>query len=137
MDLKKNLLPVACLSFSLLGLVLIYLAAINISPTRTEISEISAESVGKSVTVSGKITYASLHPAGHLFLTISDGANSIQVPLFAGFISQLNDAGVSTQDLKKGVEIEITGLVGEYRGELQVVPRKTDDVKILDGSDDS
>ncbi|MDI6798857.1 MAG: OB-fold nucleic acid binding domain-containing protein [Candidatus Aenigmarchaeota archaeon] len=111
----------------MLGLILIYLAASNIQPREVRLSEITSELIGRTVTTSGKIIYKSFHPAGHIFLTVSDGKGKLQVPLFAGFVNKLDDA----DDFKKGIKIEVTGLVEEYRGSLQVVPRKVGDIKIL------
>ena len=135
MELKRNRLVYACIACSVVGLALIYIAARSIRPESTPISEISFDMVGRSVKTTGYISYKSSHPNGHIFLTITDGdGSSMQVPLFAGFVSsfeQHNKQRAKTDELRRGSIIEIEGLVGEYRGQLQVVPRKPDDLKIL------
>jgi len=120
---------------SITGLILIYFAARGVQAAPIPISEINFEMVGRSVKTSGFIAYRSGHPNGHIFLTIEDGYDAkVQVPLFAGFVEAFernNKQKATTDDLRRGSLIEIEGLVGEYRGQLQVVPRKPDDLKIL------
>jgi len=136
MNLKQNLLPIICLFSSFLGIALIYLAAISIQPKELKLNEVTSEFVGRTITASGKIIYKNSHPAGHIFLTISDGKAEIQVPLFAGFVDSLNAVDLSSEDFKKGERIIVTGLVGEYKGQLQIIPRKVEDIKILGDSRD-
>ena len=134
-NFKENTLTYVCLASSVLGLVLIYIAARSIEAAPIPLSGITFDMVGRSVKTTGFIGYRSGHPNGHIFLTIEDGYDaSIQVPLFAGFVSSFerdNKQHATTDDLRRGALIEIEGLVGEYRGQLQVVPRKPDDLKIL------
>jgi len=132
--IKKNTLAYLCLLSSLLGIVLIYFAARSIQAAPTPISEITFEMVGRSVKTAGFISYRSNHANGHIFLTIEDDGSKIQVPLFAGFASSFernNKQHATTDELRRGALVEVEGLVGEYRGQLQVVPRKPDDLKIL------
>jgi len=130
---KPELLIIVCIFFSLVGIVLIYIAAINIEPTQLKISEISFDLVGRSVKTKGYISYKSSHPNGHIFLTLSYDGSNIQVPLFAGYVSALTENDFDLNDIQKGSEISVEGLVGEYRGQLQIVPRKPDDIKLLSG----
>lgn len=135
MNIKKNALTYVCLAASIVGLILIYIAARSIEAAPIPISELNFEMVGRSVKTAGFIAYRSDHENGHIFLTITDGDDSkIQVPLFAGFVSsfeQNNKQKATADELKRGALIEVEGLVGEYRGQLQIVPRKPDDLKIL------
>ena len=135
MVLSKNRLVYICIVCSVVGLALIYIAARSIKPSSTPISGITFDMVGRSVKTTGYISYKSSHPNGHIFLTIADGDGSrIQVPLFAGFVSSFernNMQHATADELRRGAVVEVEGLVGEYRGQLQVVPRKPDDLKIL------
>jgi DNA/RNA endonuclease YhcR with UshA esterase domain len=130
-NIKQNKIILICLFASVFGLVLIYLAAINIQPSSIKISEIDSRLIGKTIRTTGYIIYKSNHPAGHVFLTIADGQAKIQVPLFAGFVNSLNENDVSVDDFRKGVRISVSGLVDEYKGQLQILPRKPNDIKIL------
>lgn len=131
MRLKENTLTLVCLLSSLSGLALVYIAAINIEPRQLPLSEITFELVGRSVETSGYISYKSEHPNGHVFLTINDGDAAVQVPLFAGYMNALEKNGIDEGDFRKGDVIAVRGLIGEYRDQLQIIPRTADDIKIL------
>lgn len=130
MDFKGNFLKILCLSTSTLGLFLIYLAARNVQPQRIELEEINSQLIGKSVTVEGKIVYKKYHPAGHLFLSLSDGKQVIQVPIFSSLMEELTKKGFSVEDFSQDRKIKVTGLIGEYNGQLQIVPRKVEDISL-------
>lgn len=125
--------PVLFLSLvcSLIGLILIYFAAINLQPKEISISEITPELIGRTVTTHGFIVYKKVHPEGHVFLTISDNKTKIQVPLFAGYMKSLEERNLTEKDFKVGRELTVSGLVDEYRGSLQIIPRKLSDVKLI------
>ena len=83
---------------------------------------------------SGYVAFKSVHPEGHIFLTLTDdNQNKISVPLFAGFVSELRKDHFNTNRLQKGTRLQVSGLVDEYKGQLQIIPRKTSDIKILNG----
>jgi len=127
----KNVLVLISLLTSLIGLFLIYIAAINLEPKQIELKDINSELIGRSVVTTGEIVHRRTHEVGHLFLTISDGETRIEVPLFAGFMNTLKEVNLTEDDFEKGVKISVSGLVDEYQGQLQVIPRRKDDVKIL------
>ena len=129
--MPKNILVLISLLTSVIGLVLIYIAAVNLEPKQIELKDIDAELIGRSVSTTGEIVYRRSHDAGHLFLTISDGDTKIAVPLFAGYLNDLKEVGITEDDFYVGVRISVSGLVDEYRGQLQIAPRKVDDIKIL------
>ena len=133
LNLKTNSLILICLLTSVIGLVLIYIAAINLEPQQIELKDITYELVGRSVVTKGKIVYRRSHDAGHLFLTISDDDTKIAVPLFAGYLNILKEGGLTEDDFQEGVKISVSGLIDEYQGQLQVIPRRVRDVKILSG----
>jgi DNA/RNA endonuclease YhcR with UshA esterase domain len=116
---------------SVAGLVLIYVSSLYIEPTKMKVSDINSELVGRFVIINGKITNKKTSDAGHVFLTISDNKSSIQVPLFASFMKTLMENEISESDLKVGYKVSISGLVDEYQGQLQIIPRKITDFKIL------
>jgi len=128
----KNHLVIVCLICSLAGLALIYIADINLQPVQVKIGEINFEMIGKKVTTTGYIIYKRTHPEGHIFLTVGYGKDKIEVPLFNGFVSGLKENGLSEGDFQKGRKIVVEGLVDEYKGQLQIVPRRPEDVKLVD-----
>lgn len=128
MELKQNLFQAVCLASSILGIALIYFAALNASPIKVSISEIDKSLVGKSVTVKGIISYVRFHQDGHIFLTIADNKTKIQVPLFSSFVSS---AGIDVSKIKVGASVVVSGTVDMYKGKLQIVPKKADGFKVL------
>lgn len=123
-----NYIVIGSLSMSVVGLFLIYIAALNVEPEVLEIGEITGEFVGRTVSTEGYIKSEKMHENGHLFLTISDGRKNIQVPIFSSVMHYLN-----REDFQQKAKIKVTGLVDDYRGNLQVIPRKPEDV-ILTGN---
>lgn len=118
-----NYIAVASLSMSVIGLLMIYMAAKNIEPETVKIGEITGDLVGRTVATEGYIKSEKMHEDGHLFLTITDGKRNMQVPIFSSLMQHM-DAG----EFKQKARIKVTGLVDEYRGSLQVVPRKPEDI---------
>lgn len=129
--MSKNILVLISLITSVIGVVLIYIAAINLQPKQIELKDITPELVGRSVLTTGEIVYRKTHDAGHLFLTISDDDTKIQVPLFVGFMNTLKEVGLTEDDFYVGTEVSVSGLVDEYQGQIQIIPRRVSDVKIL------
>ncbi|MEM5836287.1 MAG: exodeoxyribonuclease VII large subunit [Candidatus Aenigmatarchaeota archaeon] len=132
MEIKKKILLLTCALISLVGLVFIYFSSLAISPVEIKISRIDSSLIGRLVSTTGKISYVRTHSAGHIFLTLVDENSRIEVPIFSSLASKLNSNGITQYDLKKGKTVRITGIIGEYKGQLQIVPRKPTDIQILD-----
>jgi len=129
--MAKNILVLISLLTSVIGLVLIYIAAINLEPKQIELKDMNPELTGRSVSTTGEIVYRRTHDAGHLFLTISDDDTKIAVPLFAGYLNDLKEVDLTEDDFRVGTKISVSGLVDEYQGQLQIIPRRVNDIKIL------
>lgn len=127
MDFKKNFLVAISLSVSIAGLLMIYFTAKSIEPDPISISEVDDTLVGTLISVKGFIVSKTDHDTGHIFLTISDGRKKLHVPIFSSVADRLDNRFY----LEKGAEISVTGNVDEYRGQLQVIPRKPGDVIVL------
>jgi len=123
-------LTLACFICSIVGLALIYLAALSLQPIKVDLDEISFDLVGRSVTSEGKIVYKKVHSAGHLFLTLEAQGSKIQVPIFAGLMNRLREKGMTEKNFSVGNRLVITGLVSEYKGQLQIIPRKVEDIRL-------
>jgi DNA/RNA endonuclease YhcR with UshA esterase domain len=128
--MQKNFLTLICFLTSIVGLILIYIAAINIRPVETKISQITTDLIGRSVSTQGIIKEKRLHTDGHMFLVISDGNSDIQVPIFSSLMKDLKDENLTEEDFQVDEKIYVTGLVDEYNSNLQVLPRKTSDIKL-------
>ena len=126
----ENRMVLVSFLLSFVGLILIYLSALHIKPKEVGLGEINFDMVGRIVTTSGDVVYKREHPSGHIFLTISDGDNKVQVPIFAGLRAHLEEK-MDLDEIREGVKLRVTGMVGEYRGQLQVIPRKVGDVEVV------
>lgn len=131
MKIHKNYLLVTSIFTSLLGLVLIYVASVNIEPHRTAIGDITADMEGRKVSIAGRLIEKQEHKNGHLFLTIADDKAKLQVPLFADFMKGLNQIGITKDDFRLDGNISVRGVLENYKGTLQIVPKGLDDVKIM------
>ena len=130
MKLKDPIILASLLS-SLVGLLLIYLAALALKPIELTINEITPELIGRSVTVRGEIIYKRSHPSGHLFLLIADKGKKVQVPIFSSLMNYFEG-----DDFRKGKWLRVSGVVDEYKGQLQIIPRKPEDIEFLGYGDD-
>jgi DNA/RNA endonuclease YhcR with UshA esterase domain len=128
--MKEEKLVLICLFTSLIGLILIYFAAINLKPIETKVSQINPTLLGKTVKTTGVIINKRSSKEGHIFLTISDNKSQIQVPLFYNFIKSLSET-FDLNQLKVGRKISVVGTVDEYMGDLQIIPRKPEDIKLI------
>ena len=131
MRLPKNFLLILSLSTSVIGIILIYFASINIEPKNIAISDITSDLEGRTVSISGRITEKREHENGHLFLTIADNKTKIQVPLFSDFMNSLNQIGITENDFDLNDEVYVKGTVEVYKGKLQIIPRNLNDIKVL------
>jgi DNA/RNA endonuclease YhcR with UshA esterase domain len=128
--MREERLTLICLLTSLLGLILIYFAAISLKPIETNVSQINPSLLGKTVKTTGVIVDRRSSKEGHIFLTISDNKSQIQVPLFSNFIKSLSEK-LDLNQLKAGRKISVVGTVDEYMGDLQIIPRKPEDIKLI------
>lgn len=128
--MEEKFVLLACFICSVTGLILIYFSSKNFEPYEIELSEISPELIGRAVRSKGKIVYKKIHPSGHLFLTLEEKGSRIQVPIFSGLMSRINENGIEEEDFSLGRILEVSGVVDEYQGQLQIIPRKIEDIRL-------
>jgi len=131
MKFIKNRVTLTALLSSVIGLFLIYHATTNIEPQQISISDIASDMEGRKVSIIGSLVEKRLHEDDHLFLTISDEGSEIQVVLFSDFMKNLEKLNITEKDFQIKGKISVKGIVEIYRGNLQIIPRNLDDVKIL------
>jgi DNA/RNA endonuclease YhcR with UshA esterase domain len=126
---KTNLFTVASLLTSLAGLITVYFASVYSTPHEVELEDVTYAEIGNTVTVKGLVSHVNFHENGHVFITLKNGRADLQVPLF----KPLANAVSKKVDLTKisGKTVSVTGTVGEFRGQMQIIPRKSDDFKLL------
>ena len=82
--------------------------------------------IGTKVMISGRLIDLYEHIDGHLFMKLKDDSGGvISVPVFASVRSQLNEP-IELLDV-----VQVTGLVKEYQDELEVIPDKASDLRIV------
>ncbi len=120
-------ISVIALFCSVIGLSLIYFATLQIEPASIGIDQISADYAGKTVEIVGTVLSA-YKSEDTLFLSISDGSGVINVVIFSNVLNELEASGVS---IAKGYKIRARGVVDEYNGKLEIIPRKISDITVL------
>jgi len=94
-------------------------------PTTIPLSDIAAH-MGQEVTVSGQVTAVSSFAGGYKF-RLSDGNGRLTLLLWQNVYDDCWDA----PQLNIGATVQATGEIGEYEGELQIVPNFGGDVNVL------
>jgi len=104
--------------------MLFYVARTSM-PSYVPLNEINPTYIGKTISTTGKIVSISYNK-GNIFLTIYDKNSSINVPIFSNVAKYLD------VNLKKGQRISVSGIVDEYKGKLQIIPRKASDIRVIE-----
>ncbi len=127
--MKDRYILAAALVFSLLGTVLLWYSAASIEPDQISIGEIGRGDIGRAVVIEGLIVDVGSSKKGSVFLELSDGVGKIDVPLFPDVAGR-----IEKKALVNGKRIRVSGIVGEYNGNLQVVPSRAESVVVLGSS---
>lgn len=112
-------------AIAIFGICLLFYLAKTSKPNFVPLSEIDSTYIGKTISTSGRIVSVNYNK-GNIFLTIYDKNSSINVPIFSNVAKYLNF------NFKKGQKIVVSGVVDEYKGKLQIIPRKTSDIKVVE-----
>ena len=109
----KTLLKISVIC-SLIGIIVLFLIADNLSLSTTEISKIQQSELGKQVKIKGKIE--SLSETDNLmFLTVGqEKIETVSVVLF-------KDSDIA---LEKGDNIELTGTLEDYEGKREILANR-------------
>jgi DNA/RNA endonuclease YhcR with UshA esterase domain len=108
------------LAISTIGLILLLFVSATQQPM--PISAITPDDIGSKAFVKGAVSELRMSPDGHLFFVLSDGEGSIKAVAFA-------DVAKDLPCVENGRVIEMRGFVDEYRGEIEIIPSKAEDVK--------
>lgn len=93
------------------------------------ISSITRQTIGQSVTISGKIT-RKVSVRGGTIITVTDDTGSITVPLW----DRITEQYAGKEKIKEGARITVSGTVSLYerRQEIQVQPNSAADIKSVE-----
>ena len=120
-----NILTKMSLLCSLAGIAALYVGAVQVRPSVTAISKLDNDFLGLKVVISGQVVDLR-QSNGHMFLKLKDESGGlISVPIFSSIRSQLSEY-VELLDT-----LQVTGVVKEYNGELEVLPEKASDIVIV------
>ncbi len=97
---------------ALIGLTLMYASSLYIEVEETEIGKIEKSWTGRNVKINGNVT-SFTKSGGHAFMDVEDVTGKIKV---ADFDSEIS--------LSEGENIEVTGNVELYKGELEVIAQE-------------
>lgn len=115
--LRENAMIFAMLILVAFGLGLIYYSVSLTESAETEIQNLENFPQGSLVKISGEISQLSKSKAGNIYWTLDDGTGKITVPLLGNIASDY-------ADISKNSLVTVTGLVSEYNGELEVMPKE-------------
>jgi DNA/RNA endonuclease YhcR with UshA esterase domain len=111
------------------GLLMMFVLASAAEPEKVELAALDEGMLGDTVTVEGTVKSKRVSGAGHVFLVLTDGIIELDVPIFHDVASKTDLDSTAVKS-----KLQVTGVVDKYRGELQVVPRKPEDIRRLEGA---
>lgn len=103
----------------------VQLAAAPQPPEQLTAGDLTARDVGRRVQLAGTLTEPDPFSAGVKF-TLDDGTGQITLLLWQRTYTEI----VTTQELRAGTEVIVAGEVSEYRGALELIPRRAADVTV-------
>ncbi|MBI5002023.1 OB-fold nucleic acid binding domain-containing protein [Candidatus Woesearchaeota archaeon] len=101
-----------CLLVAALGIVSLFFLSENLEAKEIEISLITPDYVGQTVSISGTVSKISLGD-GMTFITLEDDGELFPVVFFQ-----------EIEDVFSGEDVLVSGKVQEYKGRLQIVGEK-------------
>ena len=127
-SLNKTHIIIICGICSAIGIFLIYYTSILTPPKQVEVESINQKQTGNYISTEGTIISRTMTKTGHLFLTIQGGTGKLDVIMFSSFLKNQN---VDPNKFLKGLRLGVRGVVEQYKGQLQIIPKTSSDVKIL------
>ncbi len=94
-------------------------------PAETTIGTLTAADAGRVVTLRGTLGPPAPFSAGVKF-ALDDGTGQIILLLWSNVYEE------ATPGLEAGAQVEVTGEVSEYRGELEIIPRNAAEIALLE-----
>ncbi len=120
----KTLVKVSLIG-SVIGIIVLYFAVLNINSNSVKIGEISGNLVGSVVNVTGTVESVYKHKNGHLFVNLKDETGKIKVVIWSDTVEGMRLAGVNVSEIKKGSKLQVTGTVEMYKGGMEIIPLRS------------
>jgi len=105
------------------GIVFLYIFVTNLYVPNQRIADITTDFAGRTVNISGTVSGLYIHRNGHMFFNLDDGTGKIKVVLWDTVIEEMRMKGINVSDIRNGVNLQVTGDVKLYRGQLEIIPR--------------
>ena len=117
--MNNRLLIYLSLASSVIGLVIVYIAANNVQLPAVLIGKIVYDDIGKNVKVCGEVDSLSVSKSKHTFFDIVDSSGRINVVVFNSSAEKLQPYSLKDDDT-----ICVSGQVGEYNDRLEILPKE-------------
>lgn len=101
-----------CLSVAAVGIISLFFLAETLEAKEIEISEITPEYIGQTISVSGAVSTITVRE-GMTFMTLEEEGESFPVVFFQDI-----------EDVYLDEEVLVSGKIQEYKGRLQIVGEK-------------
>ncbi|MFH1237577.1 MAG: OB-fold nucleic acid binding domain-containing protein [Candidatus Aenigmatarchaeota archaeon] len=108
---------------SVLSIILLYFMTLNIIPEGMAIGNLDRSLIGRSVSITGKITSLYVNN-GNMFMNVADESGEIKAVLWKDTLEMIRINDINPDTFEVGKKIDITGEIQEYKGELEIVPVK-------------
>ncbi len=111
-----------CLAGSVLSIIVLYFAVLQIGSQAVKVGEITGDLVGNVVNVTGEVSNLYLHKNGHVFFNLKEGESKVRVVIWESDVEQLRYSRVNITGIKNGDKVQIVGTVEMYQGEPEIIP---------------
>jgi DNA/RNA endonuclease YhcR with UshA esterase domain len=111
-----------CLIGSVLSIIVLYFAALNLEYRSVNVGDVTGSLAGSVVNVTGYASDVYFHRNGHIFFNLMEGRDRVRVVVWESDVEQLEYSGVNITSLENGDRVGIVGTVEMYRGEPEIIP---------------
>lgn len=126
------LVIVTILSF--VGVLGLYFYSCSVQPIQIQIGDVGFGDIGSVVKTRGHIMELYQTSAGDVILEMADLDDGASITVY---IPESVFSNLGNSELIPGAEIEVTGEVQEYQGEMELVVDSEDDIRIVQSPDDA
>ncbi|OYT42008.1 MAG: hypothetical protein B6U78_02355 [Candidatus Aenigmarchaeota archaeon ex4484_224] len=130
--ITDKIIRILALAFSIIGIISLFYIELNFKPKFIPLEKIKFENEGQRILTSGKIVkvYTSKKNPNFLLIVLYSKGRKIGVPIFEDLFLQLKKNGISKYSFKRGKYLEVEGIVQNYKGLIEVIPKKVSDIRL-------
>lgn len=120
---EKTLRNIA-LCCSIFGLVILFFVSERLELQKTKIGEIGIDDLGKNVRICGMVSNKFVSKNGHIFLSLRDETDDINVVIFSDTVKNLEKYGIDANKLERDSKICVIGYIDEYEDKIEIIGKK-------------